>query len=93
MTEGWTDCTTLVRGQATEAAPAPIQSGTVGWRWVPVVAKAGRQLHLLPVNDIAAHRVCETCACKPVEDVQQPGMWSHNAWDDRERYERGCKKH
>lgn len=68
---------------------------TLGWQSFMAERPDGcREMHCVPEMDIAGHLLLSgTCACHPVEDVQHPDMWSHNAFDGRESYEQGRKLH
>lgn len=45
------------------------------------------RIHVIPVGDTELHCAQESCACHPIEDGE-PGVWVHNAFDCREKYER-----
>lgn len=63
------------------------------WQNYQVEDKGYKQVHLVPINDLGPHRLCEHCACEPVEDTQAPDYWVHNAYDQRERYGLGALLH
>ena len=44
-------------------------------------------MHVVPVDDLREHESSRHCWCRPVEHEEQPGLWIHNALDQRERYE------
>lgn len=47
--------------------------------------------HVYPLHDLREH-ITEgggVCWCKPTEDEEQPGLWVHHAFDQREKYETG----
>lgn len=52
----------------------------------------GCQHHIVPIGDWRDHDLEPTCWCRPVEDDEEPGLWGHNALDDRLAYERGEKR-
>lgn len=43
--------------------------------------------HVRPIDDLREHIESPTCFCQPVEDIEVPGLFVHNALDQRERYE------
>ncbi len=47
------------------------------------------ELHIVPLDDLREHELDGACWCKPVEDVEHPGLWTHHALDGRENYEEG----
>ncbi|MCA3152070.1 MAG: hypothetical protein ING77_12920 [Rhodocyclaceae bacterium] len=47
------------------------------------------ELHVVPLDDLREHELDGACWCKPVEDVEHPGLWTHHALDGRENYEEG----
>lgn len=65
----------------------------IGYQNIPIEAPGGiSQTHLVPIQDILAHRLSEACTCHPVEDHEVPDLWIHTAWDGRDDYvERGRK--
>lgn len=64
------------------------------WGNFQVEAPGGiTETHLVPGNDLSEHMLCAHCECRPVEDDTAPDYWHHNAWDDRESYERGRRTH
>jgi hypothetical protein len=46
-------------------------------------------MHVVPRQDLRSHLLSLECWCKPVEDIEEPGLWVHNALDQREKYESG----
>lgn len=52
-----------------------------------------RHYHIVPIEDLQDHSADPSCWCNPVEDEEDPGIWVHNAMDQREEYERGRMKH
>lgn len=71
----------------------PTPDGNLGWQNFMVMRPDGcREMHCVPDMDIAGHLlIAGACPCRPNEDGEQPDMWTHNAYDDRESYERGRK--
>ena len=67
----------------------------IGWQNLVVERPGGvSELHCVPVMDLDVHLLMAAqCACHPCEDLEQPDMWMHNAFDGRESYERGRKTH
>jgi hypothetical protein len=47
------------------------------------------ECHVVPIGDLREHDALRTCWCLPVEDDETPGLWIHNALDQREKYESG----
>lgn len=45
--------------------------------------------HVVPVNDLRAHVSDSACWCSPTENES---IFTHNAMDCREQYERGERK-
>lgn len=54
-----------------------------------VVLQVPREIHVAPVDDLRPHDLNPKCWCRPVEDTEEPGMWTHNSLDGREAYETG----
>ena len=75
--------------------PAAPKVHAIHFQMVPVLAdNTYHQAHVVPVNDMHMHKLCEHCPCQSDEDFQQPDVWVHKAWDGREaHYERGRKMH
>ena len=48
--------------------------------------------HVVPRGDIREHETSPDCWCMPDEDDEEPGLWLHNAADDREAFEQGTRK-
>jgi hypothetical protein len=46
--------------------------------------------HRVPMNDDRRHNCRSHCFCKP--ELNQNGVWIHNAFDGREDYEEGYRK-
>jgi hypothetical protein len=48
-------------------------------------------IHVIPANDAKPHDATPECPCNPVVEMDA-GCWEpvciHNAWDEREAYER-----
>lgn len=61
------------------------------WGWMTVDHKASATCHVFPTWDIYGHIFSEECRCQPY--IDENGFWSHNAWDGREPYEMGRKRH
>jgi hypothetical protein len=78
----------IVRGAPTEAARPhqPTVYGTLAWQTVPHMERGISSMHVVPINDLAAHQLTGECRCRPDEDAETPDMWIHKAWDGRERY-------
>ncbi len=45
--------------------------------------------HVIPLGDWREHQASCACWCCPQQDDLEPGVWRHNAMDQRERYESG----
>lgn len=77
----------------TEIPPCTIEHDSTeitGWELTSVVCEKTYTIkHVVPHNDLRAHLLDPTCWCHPVEDADEPDMWSHNSADGRERYENG----
>jgi len=59
-----------------------------GWELVSLYLEKTYMIqHVVPNNDLRPHKLDKSCWCKPVEDAEQPDMWSHNSADHREFYE------
>jgi hypothetical protein len=43
--------------------------------------------HVIPVADFREHVAEPTCWCVPLRDTLDPGLYIHNALDERDRYE------
>lgn len=54
-----------------------------------LIASTATDIHLTPVDDLRPHDFTSMCWCRPVEDVEEPDLWHHNALDGREAYETG----
>lgn len=50
------------------------------------------EIHIVPLDDLRDHEPEPDCWCRPEEDVEEPGVWLHNAMDQRELYETGQRK-
>ena len=48
--------------------------------------------HVVPRGDVREHETSPDCWCMPDEDDEEPGLWLHNAADDREAFEQGTRK-
>ena len=48
-------------------------------------------LHVIPLGDVREHETSNECWCKPQDSASEPGIWVHNALDEREAYETGNK--
>ena len=46
--------------------------------------------HVVPLGDLKEHDESPNCACGPFES--DDGVWVHNAYDGREKYETGERK-
>ncbi len=46
-------------------------------------------IHVVPLNDLREHKARIDCWCKPSEENEWPGIWTHHAMDKREKYESG----
>lgn len=44
--------------------------------------------HIIPIEDLRDHDLKADCWCRPVPDIEDP-LFTHNALDGREAYERG----
>ena len=54
-----------------------------------LVASTATEIHVTPMDDLRPHDFTSTCWCRPQEDAEEPGMWTHNSLDGREAYETG----
>lgn len=50
-------------------------------------------IHVMPVDDLRDHEETEHCWCGPRRDDEEPQVVIHNAFDGREDYENGRKRH
>lgn len=62
-----------------------------GWRVFDHPHPLVRELHTMPLYDTGLHAFDRACDCRPRED--EPGAVIHNAFDGREAYETGKRKH
>lgn len=60
------------------------------WGWDNIRHPDTRAMHIMPLSDVAAHAFDEDCRCAPL--VDEYGVTIHNAFDGRERYERGSAR-
>lgn len=79
--------------QAEAPAPPPIARAPWGWTHIPHPNPAVMEIHLLPLSDCGCHAFDLGCQCAPVEDPVAPGFFHHHAFDGREAYESGARKH
>jgi hypothetical protein len=54
-----------------------------------VLVQVPGEIHVAPVDDLRPHDLNPKCWCRPVEDTEEPDMWTHNSLDGREAYETG----
>lgn len=47
----------------------------------------------IPASDCGTHAFDLGCMCSPFEDPHAPGFFHHRAFDGREVYETGARKH
>lgn len=64
-----------------------VSGGLPPWAWYTCSQQAGGYTDVVPEWDVNDHFFGETCACEPIMDTN--GLLVHNAFDGRERYERG----
>jgi hypothetical protein len=61
--------------------------------WVNTLdALGGYRRHLIPVGDSQHHRASSNCECQPEQDLEDASLFLHNAFDQREGFERGERK-
>lgn len=48
--------------------------------------------HVVPVDDLREHELAPSCWCTPLRDAIAPKVISHNALDQREKFETGERK-
>lgn len=50
--------------------------------------------HVVPLDDLRPHSLCEHCWCKPLLDISgtDDPIYIHNSMDGREDYETGKRK-
>jgi hypothetical protein len=78
-------------GVTPQSAPLP-QTVPWGWFHIPHPNPAVPEIHLMPASDCGNHAFDLGCACAPAE-MATPGFFQHNAFDGREAYESGARKH
>lgn len=54
-----------------------------------LLASTATEIHITPVDDLRPHDFTSKCWCRPVEDDEEPDVWSHNSLDGREPFESG----
>jgi nicotinamide mononucleotide adenylyltransferase len=62
------------------------------WRTVRVDPNPGvlmGQVHVVPEQDLREHDAIPRCWCRPMQNIEHPPIWVHNALDGRESYEQG----
>jgi len=62
-----------------------------GWKMLDHPRSGTQECHLMPLFDTGVHAFDTDCGCRPVE--HDPGIITHNAFDRREDYETGKRKH
>ena len=53
----------------------------------------GRNIHVVPLNDLRPHDVENPCWCVPTHNLDEPCVLIHHAMDRREEHENGRLKH
>jgi len=54
-----------------------------------LLTQGNGEIHVTPLDDLRPHDHSPRCWCCPVEDSQEPDVWTHNSMDGREAYESG----
>jgi hypothetical protein len=50
------------------------------------------EVHIVPLNDSGEHEFVSACGCRPVQDDEDPEIWTHNSYDGREEFDSGERK-
>lgn len=76
-----------------EPVRAPAQQVPWGWFHIPHPNPAVMEIHLMPASDCGVHAFDVGCQCGCHEDPQTAGFFIHYAFDGREAYDSGARKH
>ena len=64
------------------ALPSRLDSASLANSWG--VQQVAGQVHVWPIADLRAHDDTPGCWCGPLQDVEEPAVWTHNALDRRD---------